>query len=369
MALRKGTTLNILAGNTDMVAVIAERAESHHLSSGPVDVGALVNGLRPVGKDTLQVAVDVEALWELAGLVADHLQLLTRDGGWQMREDLRGQLLRGLEAVPRGREPLAAGGLVVPAAVEAVVEHAPHPLLVLLDVVLGEGSLLEELVDVLFQLSDLLGNALVHERLGERRLVGLVVARLSVADDVDDNVALELGTPVSGKLADEVDSLDIVTVDVEDGGIDGLGDVRAVGGGTSEARISGETNLVVHNNVNGTAGLVAGEGVEAHGLVDNTLSSKRSITVKQHTHGRAKVLLVIVIMLNGTGFAKHHGILSLQMGRVRNERKLHALAGRRRSLKVHAKMVLDIAGSLVGRLHGAAELAENRLVGFPDDVG
>ena len=369
MTLGEGTTLNILARNTDMMALGAESTESKHLSSGPINVLALVDGLLAVGEDTLEVAVDIEAFGKLADRIAECLQLVASDGGGQMGEDLSSELLGGLEAVPGGREPLTAGRLVVFAAVEAVVEHAPHPFLVLLDVLFRERALLEEVVNVPVELSSLLGNALVHQWLSERGLVSLVVTELAVADDIDDNVALELGTPVSSKLANEVDGLDIITVDVEDGSVNGLGDIRAVRSRTSEARISGETNLVVHNDVDGTASLVGRQRVEAHGLVDDTLRSKSSITVKQHTHGRAEVLLIVVIMLDGASFTKYHGILSFQMGRVSDERELHTLAGGSRSLEVHAKMVLDITGSLIGGLDGTAELAEDGLVGFPDDIG
>jgi len=77
------------------------------------------------------------------------------------------------------------------------------------------------------------------------------VTVLSVAVKVNDNIVLELGTPVSGKLADEVDSLDIISVDVEDRSVDGLGDIGTVGGGSGETRIGGETDLVVDDQVNG----------------------------------------------------------------------------------------------------------------------
>ena len=369
MTLGESTTLNILTRNTDMVALGAESAESKHLSSGPVNVLALVHGLLAVCKDTLEVAVDVEALGELANRIAELLQVFASDSGWQVREDLSSELLGGFEAVPGGREPLTAGRLIVLAAIEAVVEHAPHPLLVLLDVLFREGALLEEVINIPVELSSLLRNALVHQRLSERGLISLVVTELAVANDIDDNVALELGAPVSSQLANEVDGLNIITVDVEDGRVNRLSDISAVRSRTSEARVGGETNLVVHNDVDGATGLVGGQRVEAHGLVDDTLSSKCRITVKQYTHGRAEVLLVIVVMLNGASLTKHHGILSFQMRRVSDKRKLHALAGRSGSLEVHAKMVLDISGSLIRGFDGTAELAEDGLVGFPDDVG
>ncbi len=58
-------------------------------------------------------------------------------------------------------------------------------------------------------------------------------------------------------------------------------------------------------------------------------------------------LLVVVVVLDGADLAQDDGVLGLKMGRVGNQGELHALAGRRGALKVHAQMVLDIARSLI----------------------
>src|SRR5690625_6983787 len=52
-------------------------------------------------------------------------------------------------------------------------------------------------------------------------------------------------------------SLRIVSIDVEDRCLDGPGNIGGVGGGTRLCRRSSETNLVVDNHVNGTAGAIA----------------------------------------------------------------------------------------------------------------
>lgn len=369
VTLREGTTLNILTGNTDVVTLINKGTESKSLSSGPVNALALFNNLLAVGQDTLEVAVESEALWSIADGSSDMLQELGLNGGVKVRQNLGGQLLGGLEAVPGGGEPFLASGLVVLAAVEAVVEHSPDPLLVLVNVLLGEAALGNQLLDVLVDLVLLLGNALVHQGLGERRLVGLVVTLLTVANNVNNDIALELGTPVSGNLANVVDGLDVVTVHVEDGGVDRLGDVRAVGGGTSETGVSGETDLIVHDNVNGTTGRVGGEGVEAHGLVNNTLSSESSVTVQQNTHGAVELGLVVVVVLDGAGLSEHDGVLSFQMRGVGDQGELDALAGGRGTLEVHTQVVLDVTRALVRGFGRTGEFTEDRLVGLTDDVG
>ena len=368
VALGEGTTLDILTGDTDVVALGDERTESKSLGGGVINVLTLAHRLGTVGQDTLQVAVDVEAFGGGADNLTDMLESLLVDSGGEMGEDLSSQLLGGLEAVPGRRGPLLGRGLVVLGLGEALLEHAPHPLLVLLDVLLGEGAVLEQLLDVDVNLGDLLLDALVHEGLSERRLVSLVVAVLSVADKVNNNVVLELGAPVSGQLAHVVDSLNIVGVDVEDGGVDGLGNIGTVGGGTSETGVGGETNLVVDDEVDRAASGEGGQRVETKTLVDDTLGSKCSVTVQEHAHGGAVGLLIVVVVLDGAGLAQDDGVLGLQMRRVGDERQLDALSRRRGTLEVHTQMVLDITRTLVLGTGSTGELAEDGLVGLANDV-
>lgn len=130
-----------------------------------------------------------------------------------------------------------------------LLQHTPNPLLVFLNVMLSESSTSNEELGILGQWGRLILDGLVHPRLGERRLIGLVVTVTTVADNVDNNILLPLGPVVSSQLADEVDGLDVVAVDVEDGGIDGLGDIGRIWCRTRESRISGETDLVVHDEM------------------------------------------------------------------------------------------------------------------------
>lgn len=369
MTLREGTTLNVLAGNSHVVALGDQRTESKGLSSREINVlSAVEDRLRAVLENSLQVVVYGEALGVRANNITNVLQCLLVNSGRVVRQDLSSKFLGGLEAVPGRRGPLLGSGLVVLGPVEAVLQHAPDPALVFLNVLLGEGAFTEELVDVDIDLGLVVLDALVHEGLGERGLIRLVMSVLSVADEINDDVVLELGAPVSGKLANEGDGLNIIGVDVEDGGVDGLGNIGTVGSRSGEAGIGGETNLVVDNQVDGTT---SGEGrkrVESETLVDDTLGGKGSITVKEDRHGGLVVALVVIIVLDSTRLAQDNRVLGLQMGRVGDERELDTLARGGRALEVHTKMVLDVTRSLVGAL-GTGEFAEDGLVGLSDDVG
>ncbi|KAI6773510.1 hypothetical protein HG531_000359 [Fusarium graminearum] len=342
VTLRESTTLNILTGDTDVVTLSYESTESQGLSGREVDV-----------------AVNLEALGNAPNGVTNVLEGSALDVGLVGGKNLSSQLLRGLEAVPGGGGPLLGGRCVILGLGEALLEHTPDPLLVLLDIGLGERTLLDKLVDVDVNLRLLGVDALVHERLCERRLIRLVVTVLSVTVEIDDNIVLELGAPIGSELADKVDGLDIVGVNVEDGGVDSLGNIGTVGGGSGETGVGCETNLVVDNQVDGASSGEGRERVEAETLVDDTLSSKGSITVEENTHGSTVGLLIVVVVLDSTGLAQDDGVLGLEMRRVGDQRKLHALARRRGALKVHTKMVLDVTRALILTTRCTSKLAED----------
>ena len=133
--------------------------------------------------------------------------------------------------MPGSRQPLLARRYVVLRSSSSFLHHAPYPCLVL-NVILGECTAADEELGVLSERRGLLLDGLVHPWLGEARLVGFVVSITAIANDIDDNILLEFRTIVCGELAHRVHRLDVVTIDVEDGAVDGLCDVGGVGGGT-----------------------------------------------------------------------------------------------------------------------------------------
>ena len=127
----------------------------------------------------------------------------------------------------------------------------------------------------------MLADRRIHQRLGEARLVALVVAEAAVAPHVDDDVAAEGLAELGRQLAAEGHRFRIVAVDVEDRRLDRLGDVRRIGRRARELRAGGEADLVVDDEMDRAAGAVAGQAGEAEAFGNDALPGKGGVAVEQ----------------------------------------------------------------------------------------
>lgn len=71
----------------------------------------------------------------------------------------------------------------------------------------------------------------------------------AVTDDINDDIRLELLTPVRGELMDEGDCFGIIAVDVEDRTVVCFTDIGCIRGRSSESRIRSESNLIIHDDM------------------------------------------------------------------------------------------------------------------------
>ena len=95
---------------------------------------------------------------------------------------------------------------------------------------------------------------------------------------------MESGAPLGGHFANVHDGFRIVGVDVENGGIDDAGHVRAVGRRARMAGISGETNLVVCHDVDRAAGRVVRQIRQSERLVHDSLAGESGVAVQKDRH-------------------------------------------------------------------------------------
>ncbi len=212
---------------------------------------------------------------------------------------------------------------------------------------------------------------LVHQGLRVGRLVAFVVPVAAEADQVDDDVLVELLPVVESDLEHAVRGLRIVGVDVEDRDLVDLGHVGRVHGGAPLRGRRRESDLVVDDDVDRPARPVARQLGEIEDLGHHPLPGERRVPVEEHRQnglpgGGAVAGLALLL---GADHALDDGVDGLEVRGVRFDLDGDLLAGLGLPDRARALVVLDVA--LVGREVGmddALEAREDPLGRVADDV-
>jgi hypothetical protein len=252
--------------------------------------------------------------------------------------------------------------------VEGLLELEVQIVLDAVHVLLTQDAELEQLFRVVLAGRLRLPDPLVEQRLGEARLVALVVAVTPVADEVDHHVFLEALAIGESQPHAVHHGLRIVPVHVEDRRLDHLGDVGAVEGRTGLGGGRREADLVVHHHMHGAAGGVARQLREVQGLGHDALAGEGRIAVHQHGKDRLPIQVSRAHLL-GPGATLHHRAHRLQVGGIAGERQVDAIAALHAPIVREALVVLHVAGA-EGAVDQRAvlELGEDRLQGLAEDV-
>mmetsp|Transcript_3620 Transcript_3620/g.12701 ORF Transcript_3620/g.12701 Transcript_3620/m.12701 type:complete len:269 (+) Transcript_3620:547-1353(+) len=268
MPMGEGSPLDVLAAEPDVDPLAQQRGKGEGLGCPPVDALPRLDGLPPIVIDLLDLPVDVELFGNLAH---PHSNLLEHGHLHPRGLDPR-HLDGGLKTQPNVLKPVKVFSLVGLGRLQRgghlVVEGVPDRL----DLRGGHRPLLEQLRGVLLQSVWSLCDSLVHQRVGESGLISLVVPVLSVTHKVHHNVCLECSAPPGSKLHHAANGLHVISVHVEDRGVQGLGDVRAVGRGPGELWVSGVGHLIVDDDVDRAANGVVRQLGHVVGLVHDSLA-------------------------------------------------------------------------------------------------
>ena len=222
----------------------------------------------------------------------------------------------------------------------------------------------------------------VHLGLRVGGLVGLVVAVAAVADEVDEHVMAELLAEGEGEPHRAHARRDVVGVDVDDRHVEALREVRCPARRASVVGVGGEADLVVHDEVNRAADLVAVERLQVERLGDDALRREGRVAVDHDRDRRVGVLdgvRPVAHRLGRARCARDDGDDVLEVAGVGLELDLDALAVRQLVVAAEAVVILDVAGAALrdrrdGLEHvrldrgGALELREDRVVGAAEVV-
>ena len=101
-------------------------------------------------------------------------------------------------------------------------------------------------------------NNAIHGWLGDHGFILLIVAQLAEADQINGNILAKLHAEIKCDFGCQNDSIRIIPVDMQNWRINHFDDIRAIQGRAAVARIRcGKANLVVDDDVNGSAGSIA----------------------------------------------------------------------------------------------------------------
>ena len=119
------------------------------------------------------------------------------------------------------------------------------------------------------------------KRLGESRLVALVVPVPAIAEQIDDDVLLEMLTVFRGDSGDLDHGFGIIAVDVEDRRLDALCRIRRVRARSPGRRARREADLVVDDDMDRAAGGKPGQFGQFERFSDEPLAGEGGIAVHQ----------------------------------------------------------------------------------------
>lgn len=200
----------------------------------------------------------------------------------------------------------------------------------------------------------------VHLRVGELRVVGLVVTAAPVADEVDHDVLVERLPELEGEPRDADHGLRVVAVHVDDRRLDHARHVGGVHRGARGLRGGGEADLVVDHHVHGAAGAVAAQLRHVERLGDDALAREGRVAVERDRQDREVRAALVDDVLLGAGDALQDRVDRLQVRGVGGQRDLDLLAVQTGEGALGAQVVLDVAGAVHrARVEVALELAED----------
>ena len=191
----------------------------------------------------------------------------------------------------------------------------------------------------------------VAARLGDGGVIHLGVPVAPVANQVNHHVRGKRGAIFRGNLRNAHDGIGVLSVDVEDGDGQALGDVGGVARRVGFLRLRSEAQQVVDHHLDGSADLVPGDGRKVQRLCPDALAGKRGVAVDDHGQDLCLATLVFPTVvqahLPGTRAAHHNGVHSLKVRGIAGQVERDRLAARRGVGAGRALVVLHVAATQV----------------------
>ena len=344
MTVEEGAATNVFTRNANAIARNQQRRIGQILGHTPVDRQLAVAHGSAVLDDFLDAGVQGEAFGNGRQTLGKTLQFLEGNRRVTGFDVLLGQERRPVNGV---RMLVTSQNRVVQqlALVQMLAIFLDH----LVRTISRQRTFCNQLVAVNLAGARMLADDLVHQRLGDHRLVLLVVAKLAEADDVDHYILGVLLTVLDGNLGNQRHGFRVVAINVEDRGIDHLEDVGTVVTRTIVARIGGgEANLVVDHDMQRAARAVTARlGKVEHFLV-HALTGHSGVAMDQDRHD-LRLAAFTTTDLAGIDRAFDDRVDDLEVRRVERQGQV-ARASRGGYVGREPHVVLDIASGQIALL-------------------
>ena len=361
VAVAERAALDILAGQADADAVAENRGERQLLGRCPID-RSLVDGVEhpdALFAAPLELLVDGKVRRHCQERCVQLAQPLERDGRvrlrgrarrWRFGLWLHEILFRAQRVVsglhlhrPRLEDRLGLVGRDDPALDEARRPDLPD--------------------------RGVPADLLIHQGLGKRRFVALIVAVSTVADEIDQEVALESLAVGEGQPRRLDARFWIVGIHMDDRNLEAAREPACIRRAVDVLGPGREPQLVVDDHVDRAAGRVAGQATQVERLGDDTLARECRVAVDQDRHAAGGIELRRARAVDTRPRRARHALDNridrLEMARIGRHR--HDQVHRRATLDraMRAGVVLDVAGPR----HVLAEAAGDRILELGEDLG
>ena len=365
MALREGTTLGILTGQTHRMAFHQQRTECQRFTGCPVDTLAGIDHLSLGFKLAHDFGIKAEVVRHGSQRFADFTEAVLGNARDATTVIARCDRHTGPHAV----QPICFVGFISRRRFERLFQVILETAQLVVQLALREHAFMNQFLRIDFASPRVSTDFFVHQRLRKHRLVTFVMAMPAITNHVDDSVFLEALTIFDGNPCDVHDGFHIVCVNMENRRRNHLGHVRAVRRRARMLRVRGKADLVVDHDMNGTAGLIAAQVRKIECFRHKALAGKCRIPMQQQPHDFFTFTIVFLALL-GAHFAQADRVDAFQVRWVGGQRQVHRAAVKH-AVRGRAQVVLHIAGPTdVFRARRASlEFMEDRLKRLRHHVG
>mmetsp|Transcript_33529 Transcript_33529/g.96260 ORF Transcript_33529/g.96260 Transcript_33529/m.96260 type:complete len:338 (-) Transcript_33529:360-1373(-) len=308
VTVTKGSTLDILTGDTNVVSFEHETSKGHGFRQSPINAFSIFCHFHALLENLLHLSVKFEVIGNSSRLNTN----LSKQFNIHTSRSDTGVLSRSLETSPSVRQPVGIFLFVGFRCFKVLLIGFQHKSLDFVKFLLGHGPVIQKLLFEDFDRWWVSRDLFVQFRLRESRLIQFVVSIATVANHINNNVFAPLVSPFHSCFQGSRDSQWIISITVEDRTSKCLSDITAVRGRSRIDRVCSESNLVVDDNVDGATNVKVGNLSQLHCLVYNTLSSNGSISVKQNGNNITQIFRAIAaIVLLGANLSDHHRVDAL----------------------------------------------------------